>query len=188
MVDYNIEFAHIYADKKFGKEQERSINLLKKNILKCLKSRHTFSCCILIDEYNPKIKRLKTDDFLLELDKHNVYPHFIGFESKLVAKKYFLLNHIKDKKLRKSFISYIKRKNHVPCSFLVAIWYLYRLGLVDLQKGISKCYKHSNDFHGKKIINILHIKYKGSEEKAIEILKNTIFSGYVKNIKTVFYK
>jgi hypothetical protein len=188
MVDYNIEFAHIYSDKKFGVEQKKSIEILKAVILKCLKKRLTFSCCVLIDDYNPKVKKLQLKSFLHELDKCNVYPHFIGFESKLVEKKFFLLNSIENHKIRKSYLRYIKNKKHVPCSFLVAIWYLYRLGLLSLSSGIYRCYKHSNMFQGKKIINILHEKYRKAEEDAMEILRHSKFSDQIKNIETIFYK
>lgn len=188
MVDYSIEFAHIYADDKFGREQEKSIEILKKIIIKCLRKRTSFSLCVLIDEYNPKKKTLSLDNFLLELDKHNIYPHFIGFESKLVSKKKFMLDHIKDKKLKKDYDKYIKKKNHIPCSFLVAIWYLYRLGIVSLNQEIYRCYKHSNHFHSKKLINILPVKYKAAEERAHKILGNTIFSGQLRNIETIFYE
>jgi len=188
VVNYNIEFAHIYSDKKFGAEQKKSIEILKAVILKCLKKRLTFSCCVLIDDYNPKIKKLQLKSFLYELDRHNIYPHFIGFESKLVEKKFFLLNNIKNQKIKRNYLKYIKNKKHVPCSFLVAVWYLYRLGLLNLSSGIYKCYRHSNIFHGEKIINILHEKYRKSEEDAMEILRYSKFSDQIKNIETIFYK
>ena len=34
LVDYNIEFSHIYADEIFGEEQIKSIELLKESIKK----------------------------------------------------------------------------------------------------------------------------------------------------------
>lgn len=187
MIEYNIEFAHIYSDKKFGKEQEKSIKILKKKIIKFLKKDKTYSTCVLIDEYNPEKNTLTIDVLLNELDKKNVYPHFIGLESKLASKKDFLLEHISNKKLRREYEKYINKNNHVPCSFLVAVWYLYRLGHLDLHRGIHRCYDHRNGFQAKKLVNILAKKYKESEKKAMEIIKNTKFSHCIKNIKTVFY-
>lgn len=187
MVDYNIEFAHIYSDKKFGREQEKSIEILKRKIIKFLKGNYTFSSCVLIDEYNPEKNTLKINSFLQELDKRSIFPHFIGFESKLTSKKYFLLGHIRSKKVRNEYERYINKNNHIPCSFLVVIWYLYRLGHIQLEKGIYRCYKHLNSFQGKKLINILPRKYETVEKKAMKILDTTVFAKYVKDIETIFF-
>lgn len=187
MVEYNIEFAHIYSDKKFGKEQEKSIEILKEKIIKFLKKDVTYSTCVLIDEYNPKKSMLTVDNLLCELDKKNIFPHYIGLESKLVSKKDFLLESINNKKIKREYEKYINKNNHVPCSFLVAVWYLYRLGHVDLQRGIHRCYNHRNGFQGKKIMNILSKKYEPAEKKAMEIIKNTRFSACINDIETIFY-
>ena len=187
MVDYNIEFSHIYSDKKFGKEQEESVEILKKKIIEFLKKRITYSTCVLIDEYNPKKNILSVDILLEELDKRNIYPHFIGHESKLTSKKDFLLDCIRDKKLKKQYEKYINKNGHVPCSFLVAVWYLYRLGHLELTKGVYKCFSHPNSFHGDKLINILSKKYIDVEKKAIKIISNTKFADCVKNIEVIFY-
>lgn len=187
MIEYSVEFAHIYSDKKFGREQEKSIAILKKEIIKFLKKDKTYSTCVLVDEYNPEKNTLTTDILLNELDKRNIFPHFIGLESKLVSKKDFLLEHISNRKLRKEYEKYINKNNYVPCSFLVAVWYLYRLGYLDLHRGIYRCYNHRNGFRAKKLINILARKYEEPEKKAIEIIKNTKFAHCIPNIQTIFY-
>ena len=187
MVDWNIEFAHIYADKTFGEEQIESIDILKKKIVNFLQEGTTYSTCILVDEYNPKESVLTVPALLSELSKNNILPHFIGLESKLTAKKDFLLEHIENNKIRKEYEKYIKKHEHIPCSFLVATWYLYRLGHLDLEKGIYRCFQHGNGFQGKKIMNILSKKYEESERKAIKIIKNTEFASCIPNIRTIFY-
>src|SRR3989344_8660137 len=59
MTKYNIEFAHIYADKNFGDEQERSINVLKSLIKELEFQKSEFVTCILIDEVSPSLCKFK---------------------------------------------------------------------------------------------------------------------------------
>lgn len=187
MVDYNIEFSHIYSDKKFGKEQEESVQILKTKTMNFLKEHKTYSTCVLIDEYNSKNDSLDISILLRELNKRNVFPNFIGLESRLILKKDFLLKNIENKKIKREYEKYINKNNRIPCSFLVAVWYLCRLGYLDLHKEIYSCYDRSDIFHGKQIINILSEKYENLEKRTIEIISNTKFANCIKNIETIFY-
>ncbi len=193
--DYNIEFAHIYADKEFGKEQEKSIEILKK-ITEDLTSRDkTFVTCILIDEFSPKEKTLDEDEFLGEIIERGAKIGFIYYESNLQdnAKKLIKLIDKSRLKVEKfsgkdviildSKIGLTDKEGKPTCSLLIATWILGRLGVhkLDLKDSTRKL------FEAKKVITILPEKYKTSEAKALEIIKATKFKDQVKNIHYKFF-
>ena len=81
--NYNIEFAHIYADERFGEEQIKSIKILKKITNKLTKEGKTFVTSILIDEFHPVVFKLDEDKMLSEFKKHDITVDFLGYESQL---------------------------------------------------------------------------------------------------------
>lgn len=185
-VDYNIEYAHIYSNEFFGKEQKESIKELHKAIKRLKKLKKTYVLTVLIDEYNPTEHLLDTEKFLATLEKLNAKPHFLMFESHLARYKDLLLEKMNGK-IKKEYKKYIKKHNKVPCSFLIAAWHLKRLGLLKSKNSRLQQLTEKKQFTANKIITILPKKYQGVELKTIEIIESTDFKRQVTNIAHIFF-
>lgn len=186
--DYNIEYAHIYADKEFGSEQKQSIEILHDTINKLKLSKKRYVLSVLIDDYNPKKHVLDINKFLISLEKLGAKPDFIYFESDLVPYYKFILDHMTPR-LHKEYKKYIEKNNKIPCSLLIALWYLKRLDIIETkskelpypkQKPIKK-------FAAGKIINILPERYQEVEEKGRKIIASTRFKNRLNDISDIFF-
>ncbi len=187
IVDYSIEYAHIYTDQLFGKEQKRGIEELQNviGILKRLGKRYVLT--VLVDEYNPIRHRLNIKKFLDKLASLNAQPDFVGFESQLVPDKDLLMQEI-NKKTKREYENYIQKHKKIPCSFLIALWYLKRLGLLKIRgPELDSLKEPSQPFVAKKIITILPRKYQAVEMKALKIIEATRFKRYLENILNIFF-
>lgn len=186
-LDYNIEFAHIYTNEYFSEEHNKGISIFKKITKKLKNKKRNFVGVVLIDDYNPSEDLLNIENFVKILKSHGGKPDFIAFESQLVDLGDKFLKETSGK-IRKEYARYIKKHNKYPCSFLVAIWYLVRLGLFPYPKkliqrvGIKPKY-----FVAEKIINILPKRYMAVEKKAAEIIKSTKFKKHIKKIEYNFF-
>lgn len=186
-VDYNIEYAHIYTDETFGEEQIKSIELLKKIIIKLNKLNKSYTLTVLIDDYNPKEHFLDINNFINKCEELGYKPDFIAFESRLCSDKDLLLKKM-SKKMSKEYKNYIKKAGKIPCSFLIAIWYLKRLGLIKTRKNeVIPLKDKRKPFIGRKIINILPKKYREVETKGLKIIKSTKFREYLNNISDILF-
>ncbi len=187
-VDYNIEYAHIYTDKKFGVEQKRSIEILKDTVRKLKRLNKSYVLSILIDEYNPSNPILNIKEFLSDLKKFDASPDFVCFESKLAHDYKILLKEMEDP-LRKEYTKYIEKHKKIPCSFLIATWYLKRLGfLIVDKKDLNYLGKNSKKtFVAKKIITILPKRYQKIEARGLEIIASTRFKKHINNILNIFF-
>ena len=83
--DYNIEFAHFYADQVIGKEQINSIEILNEFTHKLNCKNKTFVISILVDEFHTATYKLNKTRIINEFKKHGITLDFIGYESKLAA-------------------------------------------------------------------------------------------------------
>lgn len=180
---YNIEYAHIYIDRQPGQEHLKSISVLKRIKSEIERESKSYVTSIMIDDYNPEKSLLNVSKFIRLLARHKAKPDFIIFESKLVKSKNLLLSLMK-RKTRYSYIRYIETHKKVPCSFLIAIWYLKRLGKLDPSDIINE---PKENFIAKKLINILPKKYKEVEKKARDIILSTKYKDQIKNIKDIFF-
>lgn len=187
-MDYNIEYAHIYADDKFGVEQMEGIKTLRYVIQKMKKLKRSYVLSVLIDDYNPTYYFLDTKNFLIKLKKLNAEPDFVFFESSLVPCYKDFLQEIKPK-LRREYIKYIESHKKVPCSLLIAIWHLKRLGVIDAAKEEIKYINHNipQRFVAKKIITILPKKYEEVENMGLKIIANTRFKDRLTDIVNIFF-
>ncbi len=186
--DYNIEYAHIYSDEKFGPPQELSIQILHSVINELKQKKKSYVLTVLIDDYNPQKQILGIQELIANLKRLKAKPDFIGFESKLVQYSNFLLKEMSPR-LQKNYIKYIEKNKKIPCSMLIAIWYLKRLGLIKIQpeelKHLSKDSKKS--FVAKKIITILPKRYQKVEKKGLEIIASTKFKNRLCDIENIFF-
>lgn len=197
MVDYNIEFAHIYADDKFGDEQIKSIKLLNR-LVKDLKLRKkSYSTVILIDEFSPKEKMLNEKKFIDLVKEYNAEIDFIGYESKLTLLFNDLEKIIDKSKLTSEGNSLfllegknkiaLQRNGKPTCSALIAVWVLYRFGIFNTPNKLLKNLGNK-EFIGRRIITILPEKYRDTEDKVLKIIKNSKHKGILNSMEYKFFK
>jgi len=182
MLDYNIEYAHIYMDESFNEEHKKAVDSVKELEKKIKKKKLSFIKGVLIDDYNPEVHKLDVQDFVKKLNRYEVKPDFVGFESKMANYKDFMLS-IMSPKVRREYIKYIKKIGKVPCSLLAATWYLVRLGVFPASDEMYKDFGRKNQFVSRKIINILPKKFRETEKKALKIIEGSAYKRYLKNIE-----
>src|SRR3989344_9564234 len=195
MKDYHIEFAHIYADERFGDEQKQSIVCLKKRIAEIKKNKKSYSTSILIDEFNPEKNILNEKEFISILKLYGASPDSVVHESSLASVSRRVIELISSEKINiENFgdstvmilsangkrIGLTEKSGKPTCSLLIATWILCRLGYFSLDK-------FPKQFSAKKIITILPKKYQESEEKMLEILKSTKFSNLVDRLEYIWF-
>lgn len=188
MEKVDIEFAHIYTDEIYSQEQEVSIDLLKSLLLLKADSYIKPRLNILIDDYNPEIHTLNISEFIKTVqEKTELDIDAIALESKLVKPSSVLIENLEPERRRK-IIEYIQTKKKYPCSLLAASWYLIRLGLIDAPDDMFISKNENLNYKGtKKIINLLPLKYKMTEESTLDILKKSSFKGCIRRIESIYY-
>lgn len=193
MMKYNIEFAHIYADKEFGPEQESSIAVLKTVIARM---KEPFVTCILVDELSSQKNSLDVDLYIEKIGSFDVPVDVVAFESKLgpVAEKVIELipnQYIKRERevvmLEKDNqkIGLKEKSGKYSCSLLIAAWTLCRLGILSLPRDATQI--KSKNFEAEKLITILPEKYRKTEDKVLDILKSTNYKDVVGKIEYQFF-
>jgi len=187
-VDYNIEYSHIYTSESFGDPQKKSVIILKNLIKNLKKKKKKYTLSILIDDYNPSSHILDIKHFLYQLRKFKAFPDYVMLESKLATLKDLLLKNIIDPQIRKEYFTYFQKKNKLPCSFLISIWYLTRLGRLPINSSLFFQANTKKPFEAKYLINILPRKYRDtSEKRSQKIIKASIFEKAIRKIKYIYY-
>jgi hypothetical protein len=186
-IHYNIEYSHIYLDEAIDEEKMESIRIAK-SIIKLFKnSNQKFTANVMLDDYNPVEKTLNVETFLKTLKSNGVPPDYIIYESKLTKYSNFLINKM-SKRLENEYTKYIKTKGFVPCSLLIAIWHLARLGEITLEKGdIIKLGDKNVSFTADQLISVLPERYSGVERRASKILKDTGYSKVLEKIENIYF-
>ncbi len=205
--DYNIEFAHIYADEQFGDEQIRSIKVLKKVISNLNKNNKSFVISVLIDEFHPVVFKLNENEMIKEFLKYNVAVDFIGYESKLGVVADEIINYLPKSMLKLEHFNKPEKEalvleNHNSkiglreefefayrhtCALLSASWSMCRLGIQKIPQDAVRSLSNKT-FEAHKVITILPEKYRAVEDKVIEIIKSTKFKSATKDIEYEFFK
>src|SRR3989344_9263442 len=171
LLDYNVEFAHIYGNESFSHEHYQASQILKRKIEELEKNKQSYTTTILIDDYNPSEWILNVDKFLEELKGSHTVPDHLAYESKLVPLKDMVLE-LSSEQIRKGYNRYSNKKNgRVACSLLVAIWHLTRLGIFSLPKDLLV--NGNKPFSAKKLVTILPERYHNVEEKALKVIGST---------------
>ncbi len=184
--NYNIEYAHIYSDEVFNQEHVESLKVLEL-ILRILKNDNkTYSLHLLIDEYHPEDKTLNIDDFLEKLKYRGYSPDYMHLESELHKDLNLFLDSLTNEKHVQDYHRYYEKHGKSPCSYLIASWYLKRLGVLPMDN-VKKMTTEDKPFAANKIINILDKKYKDNEDRALQLIKDSKFSSYIDNIFYYYY-
>lgn len=184
-VDYNIEFAHIYTNENFAEEHYAATKIARDKIKELESQGKTCSATILIDNYNSTDHILDVPKFVEELEEIGVKPDFTMFEADLAKYKDKCLA-LMNGKLKKQYSKYIESNGKCPCSFLVAVWHLARLGVFKIE---SSTRNHPTDkpFVGRRIITILPKRYGAIEKKAHDIIKSTPFALELARMENIFF-
>ena len=204
--DYNLEFAHIYADEQFGPEQAKGLARANEIIAKLSAEGKTFVTSVLIDEFNPVVNTLDENEFIVQLRVNNTPVDFIGYESyftsiadliirelptSMLTLKHF---HNPDKSVLmlqdgpiKIGLEQTKPKLKHTCAILSAAWTLCRLGVHPLPDGALKQLTRGQKFVAKKTITILPEKYRAGEERVLEIIKNLPYANRLPDIQYEFF-
>jgi len=188
-VDYSIEFAHIYTNESFSQEHIKAVEILREKELELKDKRLSYVKLVMIDNYNPSDHILNIDNFFQDLKKVGGNSDAFIFEADLVQYKDFALD-LMSKRHENSYRKYIKENGKIPCSFLIYVWYMIRLGIIEIKVGsqIHLLNKDLNTIKGEKIINILPERYKSVEKKAMEAIKKSDVNEKILNhIETIYY-
>jgi hypothetical protein len=183
--NYNIEFAHIYINENFSDEHSQASKIAKEIAEKIKKGGGSCVLAVLIDDYNPSDSILDVKNFLNKLSMFGAKPDYVVNESKLIAYRDTLLSGMSGK-IKEQYFRYITNRGKCPCSFLIAIWHLLRLGFLDPNLIIKNL--EDKPFISQKIITILPQRYADIENKALEIIKSTKFGSLTENrLEYIFF-
>lgn len=183
-VDYNIEFGHIYVNEMFTNEHYTSAALAQKTIMKLKSEGKSYVITVLIDDYNPTDSILNIKKFAKNLRAIGINPDYFIMESSLVNYKDMALEEMNGK-IKRLYTKYIENNQKCPCSFLVSIWHLLRLGAFD-DVHIDKT-EGKKPFQAERIITILPERYRSIEKKALDIIKSTKYVGYVAKAEYIYF-
>jgi hypothetical protein len=182
---YSIEFGHIYTDESFNHEHELSVEAVLAH-RRSLGSDHSASSVVLVDDYNATEHLLDIPAYLDQLSAIGVAPDFYCYESALVGFTDELMGQIQDKRIKSSYQRYVATKGKVPCSFLTAVWYLVRLGVLAPREAIQSY--GGRDFQSAdQLVNVLPERYRPVEHKAAKLLNATNLVDYEQRIEVVFH-
>jgi hypothetical protein len=188
-IDYSIEFCHIYLNETFSHEHRRSIEVLRR-VISRLPTGTTYSLNVLIDDYNATEELLDIEDLITELRQAEVAPDYLVYEARLVPYTNALLGLMPEGRLKRSYERYMRNQGVTPCSFMIAIWYLLRLGAMPLQEDATVYEKnggHAKPFVAERLISILPERFEGVERKAASIIAATEFAPLEERIRRVYY-
>jgi hypothetical protein len=176
--DLSIEYAHIYTNNHIGDEQKFSIDIL--NAVTHKNEHSAYSLVVMVDDYSFPDPTFSYEDFTVWLREKGFEPNFMIRESQLIPVCDEVLSLVKDDRLKKELIDYIKAKRY-PCSLFVAAWYLLRLGLV-------KSPIFDEGYVAKRLINILPESFKSYEDKAFDIIKAMGFIDILERIENQYFE
>jgi hypothetical protein len=168
-VDYNIELAHIYSDEHFGPEHEKSISVALEAARRLDALGKTYCFSVLIDNYNPEQSTLDVHQYLSQLKEHGVQPDYYCYESNLTSYSEHVLNEASDR-VRLSYEKYIARKGKHPCSLLLTVWHIMRLGGITNEEIIHRSSMRPVSFKADRIITIVPERFRNVEEIGQKIL------------------
>lgn len=189
-LDYSIEFGHIYTNEAYSEEHRLSAVKTFELTEDLKRDDKSYSIHLLIDDYNPAEDFLDVPALIEEYGRLGVKPDFIAREAGLAAYKEDMFEIITNNRVKKSYSRYIEGRNgKVPCSFMVATWYLIRLGAIQLKDNgsIAHSMQSSKILLADRLINVLPERFMGVENQALKIIAGSRHSDLIDKIDWIFY-
>lgn len=181
---YSVEILHVYSDEVFNEEHRHGANAALTELRTLSED---YSTVMLIDNYNPENKDFDLASFMLSAKNSGVAMDHVAFEADLVDYYSTVLAMMPNNKFRRRYEKYVAKNNKIPCSFLTAIWYLLRLGLLPYKEGmVTSCTGRAFE-PAERLINILPERFSPTEEKAIAIIEQTPHRAALEKIKNVYH-
>lgn len=170
--DLSIEFGHIYTD-----EAPRWVHFRQAAIAGKLRQDErlvgkTVSLCLLVDDYNAERNELDLPTYLGQLDEAGLRPDHVVSEAGIASVAENSLAMHFSPVAQMSVERYWDRHGKYPCSFLVSVWYLARLGYLGLPES---CFvEHgSQPFAASSLVGMLDRSYLGVERTASRLLRHS---------------
>jgi hypothetical protein len=184
---YDVEYAHIYSDRLLSPEQLHgaaaaagAAALLATGGASCTRT-------VLIDDY-ARLRLLETDVLVDSLSAFGVRPDYLASEAALVELHDEFVGLITDKDQRRSIKRYYRDRGYLPCSYLVAIWYLVRLGALD--PGDVTVFTAVDGDAGfspaDQLVNVLHPRFRIVEGQAHRLIGATRHAALLDRMHPVF--
>lgn len=174
----SVEYAHIYTNQKIDEEHEQSLSIL--HVLKSELAGKELSLVVMVDDYSFPDPTFDYEKFLDWLTHNGFKPDLAARESQLIPVCDEVVSLIKDNKLKKQIVEYI-RANKYPCSLFIAAWYLLRLGKLSSAMFPQHLVSES-------LLNILPESFRPFEDKGLEIIRATKFADAVTEIDYRFFE
>lgn len=178
----SVELSHLLSGEKFNESHLKSLKIFKDNIKS---NQDKYTICVMVDNYNFPNQTNDIEGMIKCYNQENMKIDNLCYENVMVLKALEVIEKIPDIIDTSSnlginscdgFISLLnKETNKYSCCLLTSIWYLARMGEVNL--GMEPA---------QKLINVLPKKYQSNEKKVREILLK-INPSLVDNIIWYFY-
>lgn len=183
-VSHNVEYFHIYTDEKINGRHIKGLEYL----LELEKTwDFSFTNIVLIDNYNPTKATITAAEILRYLKKQGVAPDYWAFEKDMVKDANILLDQITNNRLKRNYLRYIEQHNKYPCSLLTAVWYLKRLGYIEIGNSIRQ-YSAKKPYEPTSyLLNVLPHDYSQTEARSFNIIKHSAQSEAIFKIQDIFY-
>jgi len=167
---YSVELMHIYADQTYSAEQTTGA-VLANQLVRELGSEE-FTTCILIDNYNPEVSSLDIGDFLTTAEEHAGKIDYWAFEAAMAPYERALMGMVRVPSVYKRYRGYIDKRGKLPCSFLTAVWYLLRLGILIPDTGTIKSRYAASFTPASRLVNVLPSRFEKTEQHALELISS----------------
>lgn len=201
-----VEFAHIYADEVFGEEQHQSLTVMKDYLDREGQDSLVVSA-VLIDELHVKANTLDVNEFIRCLLRRDIAPDHVVFEGKLAPVAETIIHSLPADQLSWQTIRktnkrvlmwlapdgtriglktvYEDREEHA-CALLSAAWSLCRTGVCEFPRD-SIVRLTESPVTGEKVVSVLHSKYKGVEDKVIQLIRAIGHGDLVPRLELVYF-
>ncbi len=183
----NVELSHIYVDQEMSEEQYRSAVLAQEFVVRQSEQGHVVTITILIDDYNPTSWTLDVAQYVECLRSTGISVDFLVYESALPRYAPCLLCQLPQRQ-HGYYADYHQRTGKYPCSFLVAVWHLARLGAFEFGDAIAVRPECVSSFASERVMTVLPERFRSVERSALKLLKASSFwTGISDRIDYLFY-
>jgi hypothetical protein len=182
----SIEYAHIYADDLPNIEQKLSVECTREVCDRFRTLGVKVRLEVFVDDYNTTQNTLDVTDIQEFLQSAGLEPQFIASESALVESATALLDEAG--RAGAGGRQFLQKRGRVPCSALIAAWYLARLNLIDskslLLAGTLDAWRSSVP---QILLSVLPDYYQGVEEQARRLLGSARSDLALDRISTFYF-